>query len=84
MHTVMTRVKYHLPPNGNSMYIGCPDSTLSGSRNGTTALVFWDFFASNSYEALEKRATKCMMDAEYQKRERVDQGRDSANVCLGA
>eukprot|EP00026_Physarum_polycephalum_P007279 Phypoly_transcript_07337.p1 GENE.Phypoly_transcript_07337~~Phypoly_transcript_07337.p1 ORF type:complete len:515 (+),score=55.59 Phypoly_transcript_07337:35-1579(+) len=61
----MTRVKYHLPPNGSSMVIGAPDSTLSSSRNGTSALVMWDFFAKNSYKSLENRIVESLEATDY-------------------
>lgn len=61
----MTKLKYQLFPPDAPEYIGSPDTTFAGSRNGLTALIFWDFLAQNSYETLINRAVKCENLAAY-------------------
>lgn len=52
----MTKVKYQLQPPDDPMYIGSPDSTFAGSRNGFSPLILWDYLSRNSYEDLKKKA----------------------------
>ncbi|MDR2796034.1 MAG: hypothetical protein LBB47_04905 [Spirochaetaceae bacterium] len=51
----MSKVKYQLLPVDNPAYIGASDTTFSGSRNGLSALILWDFIARNSVEKLVSR-----------------------------
>ena len=46
----MSKVKYQLQPPDNPNYIGSPDSTFAGSRNGFSALILWDYLAKHSYD----------------------------------
>ncbi|EST29618.1 hypothetical protein [Streptomyces roseochromogenus] len=46
----MTKVKYQLEPPAKPQYIGAPDTTFAGSRNGFSPLVLWDHLARHSYE----------------------------------
>ncbi len=46
----MTKVKYQLFPPDDPEYIGSPDTSFAGSRNGLSAIVLWDYIARNSYE----------------------------------
>jgi histidine decarboxylase len=46
----MTRTKYLLRPPSVPEYIGSPDTTFAGSRNGLSAVVLWDHLARRSYE----------------------------------
>ena len=52
----MTRRKYQLSPPDTAGYIGSPDTTLGGSRNGFSPMLFWKYFAKNGYEKNIKRA----------------------------
>lgn len=51
----MTKVKYQLFPPDDPEYIGSPDTTFSGSRNGYSPVILWDYLARHSYE--------CQIDA---------------------
>lgn len=53
---LMTKVKYQLAPPDDPEYIGSPDTTFSGSRNGFSSILLWDFLAKNSYDQQIKRA----------------------------
>ncbi len=52
----MTRRKYQLSPPDTAGYIGSPDTTLGGSRNAFSPLLFWKYFAKNGYKKNIKRA----------------------------
>ncbi len=52
----MSKTKYQLKPPSNPHYLGAPDSTLAGSRNGFSAMVLWDYIAKRSYDT-EKEKT---------------------------
>lgn len=54
----MTRTKYQLEPPANPHYLGSPDSTFAGSRNGFSAMILWDYIAKNSKTDLTEKATK--------------------------
>ncbi len=55
----MTKVKYQLFPPDDPEYIGSPDSTFAGSRNGFSSIIMWDYLAKNSYEMQMDCACKC-------------------------
>ena len=61
----MTKVKYQLVPPDAPEYIGSPDTTFAGSRNGLSPVLIWDFLAQNSYENLINRAVRCENLADY-------------------
>lgn len=61
----MTRQKYMVSPPDNPEYIGSPDTTFAGSRNGLSALVLWDYFARTTYEKEIKLAMEGQELAEY-------------------
>ncbi|MFG2978515.1 histidine decarboxylase [Streptomyces sp. NPDC048331] len=46
----MTKVKYQIAPPSQPQYIGAPDTTFAGSRNGFSPLVLWDHLAQHSYQ----------------------------------
>ncbi|MDB5070635.1 MAG: histidine decarboxylase [Candidatus Eremiobacteraeota bacterium] len=53
----MTKVKYQLLPPDDPAYItGSPDTTFSGSRNGFSAIILWDYLARTSYAQEIKKA----------------------------
>jgi histidine decarboxylase len=48
----MTRTGLQMlpPARSQSEYIGSPDTTFAGSRNGFSALLMWDYVARHSYD----------------------------------
>ena len=47
----MTRTGLQLQPPTNPGYIGSPDTTFAGCRNGLSSLVWWSFLSQYTYEA---------------------------------
>jgi len=56
----MSRHKYQLHPPSSPMYIGSMDSTLSGSRNGLSAIVLWKYLSLNSDEQIIDNCVRCL------------------------
>lgn len=46
----MTRTKLQLRAPHDPVYIGARDSTFAGSRNGLSAVVFWQYLATHSFD----------------------------------
>ncbi|QKS70042.1 histidine decarboxylase [Paenalkalicoccus suaedae] len=46
----MGKTKNQLLPPDDPMYIGSPDTTFAGSRNGLAGMMMWDFLAKHSEE----------------------------------
>lgn len=65
----MTRRKYLIKPPEDPDYIGSPDTTFAGSRNGLSALILWQYAAVMSYDAQMERAIHCQKIAEYAEQE---------------
>lgn len=63
----MTKHKYQLYPPDDPAYIGSPDTTFSGSRNGFSALIMWDFLARNSYDTQVEKVLRCEQIINYAK-----------------
>ncbi len=61
----MTKVKYQLLPPDDPEYIGSPDTTFAGSRNGFSPMIFWDFLARHSFEDLVDMAVETENVAAY-------------------
>ena len=61
----MTKVRYQLTPPSDPMYIGSPDSTFAGSRNGLSPLIMWDYIAKNSYETFKEKTKRTEEMATY-------------------
>jgi histidine decarboxylase len=61
----MTKTKYQLRPPDNPEYIGSPDTTFAGSRNGLSAMILWDYLAKTSYEGEMEKALYTETMAEY-------------------
>jgi histidine decarboxylase len=61
----MTKSKYQLYPPDDPAYIGSPDTTFSGSRNGFSAIIMWDYLARNSYDRQIDRVLKCESITKY-------------------
>lgn len=55
----MSKVKYQLKPITDPMYIGSPDTTFAGSRNGFSPLIFWDHLSQRSKKDHIKEIVKC-------------------------
>jgi len=61
----MTKTRYQLKPPATAGYIGSPDTTLGGSRNAFSPVLFWLYFARMSYEQNMKKAVQTERVAEY-------------------
>lgn len=61
----MSKTKYLMLPPSRPNYIGSPDSTLAGSRNGFSAMILWDYLAKHSYERQIDKAVRLEELAEY-------------------
>ncbi|MFJ4666650.1 PLP-dependent aminotransferase family protein [Kitasatospora purpeofusca] len=61
----MTKTKYQLEPPTQPEYIGAPDSTFAGSRNGFSPLVLWDHLSRLSYRDQVDRIRRSQELAEY-------------------
>jgi histidine decarboxylase len=61
----MTRVKMQIKPPDDPEYIGSPDTTFAGSRNGLSPMIFWNYLATHSYEEQIKKAIKTEELASY-------------------
>ena len=61
----MTKIKYQLRPPDNPEYLGSPDTTFAGSRNGLSPMFLWDYLAKNSYEKQIQKALYTERMADY-------------------
>lgn len=61
----MTRTKNQMLPPDNPDYIGTPDTTFAGSRNGLSAMLLWDYHARHSYSDLVEKALRLEALAKY-------------------
>ena len=52
----ITKTGLQLRPDGEIDIIASPDTTLSGSRNGHSALVLWTYISTHPYEKQMKKA----------------------------
>lgn len=52
----MTRTRLQMQPPHIPEYVGTPDTTFAGSRNGFSALLLWNYAAGHPYEAQIERA----------------------------
>ena len=59
----MTRIGYQLNPPDTAGYIGSADTTLGGSRNAFSAVLWWDYLAKNSYEDAVEQVVACETEA---------------------
>ncbi|MET8698402.1 histidine decarboxylase [Kitasatospora sp. NPDC004723] len=64
----MTKAKYQLEPPTRPEYIGAPDSTFAGSRNGFSPLVLWDHLSRHSYRDQVERIRRSQELAGYLER----------------
>ncbi len=61
----MTKVKYQISPPSQPEYIGAPDTTFAGSRNGFSPLVLWDHLSRHSYQDQVDRIRRAQQLAGY-------------------
>jgi len=61
----MTKVKYQMLPPSDPNYIGSPDSTFAGSRNGFSSLILWDYLSRNSVDDLIAKINSAFDLMEY-------------------
>ncbi|WGV98573.1 pyridoxal-dependent decarboxylase [Vibrio sp. YMD68] len=61
----MTKQKFMVSPPDNPEYIGSPDTTFAGSRNGLSPLILWEYFARNSYQKQIDLAMQAQKMAQY-------------------
>ncbi len=61
----MTKTKYQLLPPDDPMYIGSPDTTFAGSRNGLAPMILWDYLARNSDKTQIQKAIRTEEMAKY-------------------
>lgn len=61
----MTKQQFMVSPPDNPEYIGSPDTTFAGSRNGLSPLVLWEYFARNSYQQQIELAMQAQQMAHY-------------------
>ncbi|MFJ6701074.1 histidine decarboxylase [Streptomyces sp. NPDC091272] len=64
----MTRNRHRMTPPPFPQYVGAPDTTLAGSRNGHSAVVLWDFLARHSYEDQIRGVVEALRLAQYAER----------------
>ncbi|MEV6029466.1 pyridoxal-dependent decarboxylase [Streptomyces sp. NPDC052036] len=61
----MTRTGLRPHPPASAEYVGAPDTTLSGSRNGFSALIMWERLAGHSYDDHIRTIVRCDHVADY-------------------
>lgn len=61
----LTRRKYLIRPPEDPEYIGAPDTTFAGSRNGLSPLIMWYYIANMSYEDQVQKVLHCQNVASY-------------------
>lgn len=61
----MTKVKYQISPPSQPDYIGTPDTTFAGSRNGFSPLLLWDHLSRHSYQDQVDRIRSAQELASY-------------------
>ena len=62
---IMIKTGTQLQPPSEPDYIGAPDTTFSGSRNGLSALVMWTYISTNSYESQVAKVVRCLLLTAY-------------------
>ena len=56
----MTKTGLQLLPPSLPGYIGSPDTTFAGSRNGLSTLIWWTYISTHDYEAQVKKLIHCL------------------------
>jgi len=76
----MTKTGLQLLPPSRPDVIGSPDTTFAGSRSGLSAVLWWTYISTHSYEQQLEEVLNCLELAEYTKKElekvEKDIGRD--------
>lgn len=63
----MTKTGLQLLPPSLPGYIGSPDTTFAGSRNGLSTLIWWTYISTHDYDAQVKKLMHCLKLTEYTK-----------------
>ncbi|MEU1286611.1 histidine decarboxylase [Kitasatospora sp. NPDC005856] len=72
----MTKVKYQISPPSQPDYIGAPDTTFAGSRNGFSPLVLWDHLSRHSYQDQVDRVRGAQELADHLERRLLEMERE--------
>jgi histidine decarboxylase len=70
----MTKVKYQLEPPDMPEYIGSPDTTFAGSRNGFSSVILWDHVARHTRGQQIDRVSQALDVAAYAEQQLVALG----------
>jgi histidine decarboxylase len=70
----MTKVKYQLQPPDMPVYVGSPDTTFAGSRNGFSSVVFWEHLARYTRAEQVNRVLTAQQLAAYVEKELTSLG----------
>jgi histidine decarboxylase len=70
----MTKVKMQIKPPARAEYIGSPDTTFAGSRNGLSPIILWNFLATHSYEKQIEMALHAEERCEYARKKLEELG----------
>ncbi|XP_065896444.1 histidine decarboxylase-like [Dysidea avara] len=65
----MTKTDLQLLPPSRPDVIGSPDTTFAGSRSGLSALLWWTYISTHSYEKQLEEVLNCLKLAEYTEKE---------------
>ena len=61
----MTKTRYQLLPPSDPEYVGSPDTTFAGSRNGLSALNWWTYISTYNFDAQVRKVVHCLGLAAY-------------------
>ena len=61
----MTKTGLQLLPPSDPGYVGSPDTTFAGSRNGLSALNWWTYISTYNYDSQVKKIVNCLELAAY-------------------
>ena len=61
----MTKTGLQLLPPSDPEYVGSPDTTFAGSRNGLSALNWWTYISTYNYESQVHKVVNCLKLANY-------------------
>ena len=57
----MTKTGLQLLPPSQPGYIGSPDTTFAGSRNGLSAIVLWSYISTYNYTKSVEKTVRCLL-----------------------
>ena len=76
----MTKTGLQLLPPTTLEYIGSPDTTFAGSRNGLSSLIWWTHISDHNYESQVEKVLTCLNLVKYAYNElqkvQTDTGKD--------